>query len=130
MSSYDTGRLGEEACVKYLRRKKLRIITTNFRCSAGEIDIIAANKEYIVFAEVKTRNKTNFGMPRDYVNEAKLRHILRAAQIFMKTYRVKLKPRFDVLEVFIENNGDKKEIASINHIERIVFNSTNILKKR
>ena len=52
----ETGRRGEEAAWRYLRRHGYRLVTTNYACRGGEIDIIAKDKGTLVFVEVRSRS--------------------------------------------------------------------------
>ena len=52
------GRCGEQAAVEYLERAGLRILDRNWRCTEGEIDIVAAERQVLVICEVKTRSST------------------------------------------------------------------------
>ena len=56
MNKAVTGKLGELAAGRYLRENGYEIITANYRCRLGEIDIIAKQNKYICFVEVKTRS--------------------------------------------------------------------------
>lgn len=57
------GQEGEKIAIKYLQRLGYTIIEQNFRCKSGEIDIIAKEKEQIIFIEVKTRTSNRYGEP-------------------------------------------------------------------
>ncbi|NTW06664.1 MAG: YraN family protein, partial [Syntrophaceae bacterium] len=61
MSKISTGKDGEQIAAAYLKKKGYRICETNFRCPLGEIDIIAREKDEIVFIEVKTRKSNKLG---------------------------------------------------------------------
>ena len=50
-----TGRWGEETAAAYLRRRHYTIVAANYRCRLDEIDLIAENRDYLVFVEVKLR---------------------------------------------------------------------------
>ena len=63
-----TGAWGESVAAQYLVKKKFQIIATNFRCRFGEIDIIAANKKYLVFVEVKLRKSSKFANASEFVD--------------------------------------------------------------
>ena len=63
----DIGALGENISENYLKNLGYRILEKNFRCKCGEIDLIALNKDYICFIEVKTRYGLNFGAPAESV---------------------------------------------------------------
>ncbi len=61
------GNLGETIAENYLKKSGYNIVCKNFRCSIGEIDIIALNKNSLIFVEVKTRTSTKFGYPKEAV---------------------------------------------------------------
>ncbi|MEL7565025.1 MAG: YraN family protein [Dehalobacterium sp.] len=78
-----TGKKGEEEAVKELKRRGYRIITRNFRCRLGEIDIIGENQEQLVFIEVKTRTSLAYGLPQENVNYRKQEKIKKVAQVYL-----------------------------------------------
>ena len=69
------GKLGEDIISNYIQKQGYKILERNFECSQGEIDIIAKNKNELVFIEVKTRSNTNFGTPSEAVDYKKQKHI-------------------------------------------------------
>jgi len=60
----EVGRLGEDLAVRYLRELGYQILTTNYRCRQGEVDIVAREGEEVVFVEVRTRRSQAFGTPQ------------------------------------------------------------------
>ena len=121
MNTKDIGKIGENAATKFLRRNRYKIVERNIHISHNEIDIIARNKRFIVFVEVKTRSTdTNmdfkFGTPASAVDAKKQKRTVEAARSFLKCGKYGgLQPRFDVFEVFICKNTHK--LIKINHIE-------------
>jgi len=110
------GKEGEDEAVKYLEKKGYRIIERNFLCRQGEIDIIALDKEYIVFVEIKTRTNTEYGLPSESVTEKKIKHMKKAIQYYLyKRNLEKENIRVDVIEVYA-----KEEKFQINHIKQIL----------
>ena len=94
------GREGEAAARAYLERRGVRILIQNFRCTAGEIDLIGRTRDTLVFIEVKTRSSDAYGPPHLAVHLKKQRQIVRAAQWFLAEQRVPEVPcRFDVVAV-------------------------------
>ena len=75
MTSYELGRKGEIVVQRYLEKQNYFVITRNFNCAFGEIDIIATDKNEIVFIEVKTRCNKKYGEARDSVDKIKKKHI-------------------------------------------------------
>lgn len=95
------GRRGEEEAVRFLEEKGLRILERNFHDRDGEIDIIALEKDVLLFIEVKYRTSRRFGNPEEAVTAEKQRNICRTALYYLyKTRRGTQVPmRFDVISV-------------------------------
>jgi putative endonuclease len=111
----DIGSLGEDISESYLKNLGYKILDKNFRCKCGEIDLIAVNKGYICFIEVKTRYGINFGMPAESVSSSKQHKIYKTAEVYiMKKNIVNFNYRFDVMEVIL-NHGNNDFL--VNHIE-------------
>ncbi len=81
------GRWGEEQAAKFLRKKRFKIVERNFTCRLGEIDIIARDKDSLVFVEVKTKFGPGHPPPRYSVNLRKQRQIIRVAKILSQAAR-------------------------------------------
>jgi putative endonuclease len=102
------GQKGEDIAVGFLERAGYKVLDRNFRCRNGEIDIIALDGKSIVFVEVKTRSKENFGPPKLAVNWRKQKQLIRVALTYLKQKRLMDRPaRFDVVGIIIR--GDKEE---------------------
>lgn len=108
-----TGRRGESAAADYLKKKKYRIVGLNYACRFGEIDVIAENRDYIVFVEVKMRKSAAFAQAREFVTAAKQQRVISTAQLWLQSNPTEKQPRFDVIEVY----GEAGAIERINHIE-------------
>jgi putative endonuclease len=110
-----SGIWGEKVAVKFLRSNHWKIIGERVRAGKhDEIDIIAKDREVLVFVEVKTRKNENYGRPFSAVNQAKRKKLSRAAVNYLK--KKNIKPdyiRFDVIEVIGEPKGDPPEIRHI-----------------
>lgn len=112
----ELGNIGEQIAVEYLEKNNYKILKRNFFCKQGEIDIIAKDRQEIVFIEVKTRSNINFGQPSEAVNSIKLKHMYKAAKYFLyKTKNINSFIRFDVIEILIANGK-----FNINHIKQII----------
>ena len=97
------GAEGERAAEKYLRRQRYAILQRNYRCRAGEVDLIALDGYTVVFVEVKTRTQPGFGTPLEAVDPRKQRQIQRAAQYYLAENRLQSRDaRFDVVGVWWE----------------------------
>lgn len=110
------GILGENEAVKILEKKGFRIVERNWRLQYLEVDIIAENRKQIVFVEVKARTST-FGnkLPEEYVDQAKKRRIIAAANAYIKYKRIEKNPRFDIIGIIV--NPNTNEIIYKNHLE-------------
>ena len=96
----DIGKQYEQKAVEYLKNLKYEIIEQNFKLlPIGEIDIIAKDKNTIVFVEVKYRKNKNFGMPAEFVNKSKQQKITRTALCYIKKNKIKSDIRFDVISI-------------------------------
>lgn len=113
MNSRLLGKFGEIVASRYLRKHGYDIINANYTCRLGEIDLIAEDKKYLCFVEVKTRSENMRYAPADAVDAFKRARIIAASQLFLKSYDVKRQPRYDIIEVYFEND----EPVKINHIE-------------
>ena len=118
------GRYGENIACDHLISKKYKIIERNYRASHNEIDIIAEDKKYIVFIEVKTRtvdpnNSLNFGTPAMAVNASKQKRTIMAANAYLNEHSSRKIPRLDVIEIYLANNVESKTptVIHINHME-------------
>ena len=76
------GNIGENIAKNFLIHKGYTIITSNFRCKNGEIDIICKKKNKISFTEVKTRSSTQFGTPEEAVTSTKQKRISKNCKVF------------------------------------------------
>ena len=114
-STQNIGEKGEEYTVTFLKKKKYKILERNYRKRYGEIDIIAENKNYIVFVEVKTRHKDSMTSAADAVNRQKQIRIIKTASMYLAENETDKFCRFDVCEVYV--NSDNLKLVNINYIE-------------
>ena len=98
--------------VRRMKRLGYRILEQNYRNSLGEIDIIAKDRDTLVFVEVKTRSSLRFGSPKRAVTPQKQRKISMVALAYLKqTGQMDVKARFDVVSVSTENRRPEIEIV-------------------
>lgn len=94
------GRQGEQAAADYLHRAGFRILARNWRCSDGEIDIVAADRRVLVACEVKTRSSERYGTPLEAVTARKRSRLRRLAVLWVIANGVLFdEVRVDVVEV-------------------------------
>ncbi len=102
------GAQGEKWARDYLKKKGYRLRETNYRCREGEIDIIAEQKDCLVFVEVRTRTGSAFGSPEESVTPAKKEKLVSVALEYIQTHR-KIPPyrRFDVVAIEVGPDGKR-----------------------
>ena len=104
--SDELGRRGEDVAAEYLSGIGLVVLSRNWRCRGGEIDLVATDGDRLVVCEVKTRSGTGYGEPAEGVTSAKAARIRRVAAAWLRTHRVGwCEIRFDVLAVLCLPNG-------------------------
>ena len=110
------GRYGEEIAAEFLQGKGFEILTRNFRCRTGEIDIIAKDGGILSFTEVKLRKNAAFGEACEFVTPKKQQKIMKAAEFYLLNRQKELacifggemQPRFDVVEIYLPEGMGKK----------------------
>lgn len=104
-----TGKEGEESALAFLKKKGYRVLETNYRTPAGEIDIIARDRGTLVFIEVKARTSTAFGLPFEAVHARKREKMKKVALSYMQKMRREVPARFDVMSIIFEQGGKRIE---------------------
>ena len=110
------GPWGEEKAAESLRRKGYALVTSNYRCKFGEIDLIVKNRRYLVFVEVKLRKNAAFAQAREFVDYRKQQRLRTTASMYLSRYPTSLQPRFDVIEIYAPQGTETKKLI-INHLE-------------
>lgn len=112
VSNISRGKYGEELAKDYLITKGYSILETNYRNKIGEIDIIAKDKDILVFIEVKTRTSTDYGYAFEAVDFRKQRKIINTSMVYVKYKNyVDTQLRYDIIEVYMTNK------IKINHLD-------------
>lgn len=114
--SHELGRIGENIIADYITKLGYKVVERNFECNQGEIDIVAKDKEELVFIEVKTRTDISYGEASEAVTNTKKRHLINSIKYYI--YKQKLENqliRIDVAEVYI-NKGKVK----VNYIKQAI----------
>lgn len=110
------GRKGEDIASIYLEKIGYKIIERNFRCKQGEIDIIAKDRNEIVFIEVKTRTNNLYGEPIEAVTEYKRNNILKTIKYYLYIHHLeKAFIRIDVIQIYI-----KSDKTYLNHMKKMI----------
>jgi putative endonuclease len=99
----ELGRRGEDEAVRYLEQRGLVVLSRNWRCRDGELDVVAVQGDQLVVCEVKTRAGTRFGEPAEAVTAQKIARIRRVTQAWLAAHHVPwCGIRFDVVAVLME----------------------------
>lgn len=110
------GAWGEMLAAEYLRKKRYSIVASGFRCRYGEIDLIAQNRTYLAFVEVKLRKNDHFAPAREFVDGRKQQRLRTTAALYLSQFPTSLQPRFDVIEIYAPE-GLETVHPVINHLE-------------
>ena len=101
------GKRSEIIAANYLKKKGYKILETNYKNKVGEIDIIAKDKDYIVFIEVKARMSQAFGHPFEAIDERKQQKIHAVASLYMvKNHKYGSLCRFDAISILGQENPE------------------------
>ena len=103
------GRRGEREAARFLKRRGYHILHRNYSCSAGELDIVAADGETLVFVEVKTRSDDTTAYPENTVHRHKRAQITRAARYVLARIEPEPACRFDVVSVVLDGRRARIE---------------------
>lgn len=109
-----TGVWGEIFASRYLRDRDYSILSSNYVSRFGEIDIVAQKGGTVCFVEVKTRNEKTDIRPMEAVDAGKRQRLEMTAKNFLSFTKIEAEMRFDVCEVYLNDNN---ELAGINYIE-------------
>lgn len=110
------GAWGEALAAEYLRKKHYQILAAQYSSRFGEIDLIAKDRGFLVFVEVKLRKSPGFAQAREYVSRAKQDRIRMTASIYLSQNPTRLQPRFDVIEIYARS-GMETAHPEIYHLE-------------
>lgn len=118
------GKFGEDRICNYLIKKGYTITCRNYFSRFGEVDIIAENNDVIAFVEVKTRTTNCMVSGIEAVTKSKQKKIIKTAQDYLIKHSCEKQPRFDIAQVEIKLNEDKK-LCRIQYIDN-AFDASNI----
>jgi len=108
------GRRGEEIAVAYLRQQGYRVLARNWRCTAGELDIVAWEEETLAFVEVRTRRGDRFGTPEESITPTKQAKLVELAQTYLQENGLTDQNwRIDVVAVEMDRGSGVKRVNLI-----------------
>ena len=110
------GAWGEAIAAEYLRKKHYKNIANGFHSRFGEIDLIAQNRKFLIFVEVKLRKSAKFAKAMEHVDSRKQDKLRATASVYLSQNPTNLQPRFDVIEVYAPD-GTATVAPEIYHME-------------
>ncbi|MFB0532636.1 MAG: YraN family protein [Desulfatiglandales bacterium] len=114
------GKLGEDLARERLKDLGYRILKTNYRCSLGEVDLVARDGDILVFVEIKTRKNESLGQIKEAVNRRKQNQLSKVALAYLKSNNLwGSKARFDVVAVRLIDG--KKEVEIIKNAFELAY---------
>ena len=109
----ETGVKGEQIAEKYLLEKGHRLLHRNWCFGKKEVDLITQKGDMLVFTEVKTRSRMDYGFPEEAVTYKKQADLKTAAEAFLEEFPAYLKIQFDIISIHIEQD----RVKEIRHFE-------------
>ena len=105
------GRTGERLAAEELSRRGYHILEQNFRCTHGEIDLVAEDAQDLIFIEVKTRRGNAYGLPEEAVTARKQQKIVQVASFYLDLHACSERSwRIDIVAVQLSKGGKPEEI--------------------
>lgn len=102
----DSGKLAEQLAADWLVAKKYELLENNYRYKHAEIDLIMKHQGLLIFVEVKYRSGTGFGYAEEFVDGAKRKQIIKAADNYIHENDWHKDIRFDIVAVYKDRYGN------------------------
>lgn len=110
------GHKGEQIAARELQARGLSIVQSNYRCAAGEMDVIARSADELIFVEVKTRRGNKFGAPEESVHPRKQQKLIEIAEMYLQEHALDdVNWRIDVVAVEMDGHGRLLRVDVIEH---------------
>ncbi len=110
----ELGESGEAIAARALRRAGYRILVERYTCPVGEVDLVARDRDTLVFVEVKTRSSADRYPPGEAVHLRKQRQVARVAEYYLAATRAAAGPcRFDVVAITVPEGGGPPRVEVI-----------------
>jgi len=106
-SKIEAGQSGETSACRYLERQGLTLVERNFRCRAGELDLIMRDGRQLVFVEVRSHHASRYATPAESVTPRKQRRLIHAALYYLQQRRIDAPCRFDVIAI-TQSQGESR----------------------
>lgn len=116
-STRDVGSSAEDLACQFLKKHGFKVLDRNFLIRGGEIDIVARDKNWLVFVEVKARYSHDYGLPQESITPWKIKSLKRCALFYIQKVRWGNKPyRFDLVAIDYADSLEKPTIELIKDI--------------
>ncbi len=117
MTNIQDGKYGEDLACRYLQSQGYKILERNYRIRGGEIDLVAKDKNALVFVEVKTRWSHKYGLPVESVTPWKIKALLKTAKFYIQKIKWGDREyRLDFVSVDFAESKEDPEIELIRNI--------------
>ena len=114
MDNVTTGRKGEQIALEYLKKQGFKILETNKHFSRFcEVDIIALDRDTLVFAEVKTRSSERYGIPLEAITKEKYNNIRKGLYMYLQENPKYKKYRIDAISILLKPKLEIKHMKNI-----------------
>ncbi len=114
------GRWGEDLAARHLQAANYRIVERNYRCPAGEMDLIASYQAEWGFVEVKPRRGDSYGRPEDAITKSKAGRLVQVAETYLQEHQLSdVDWRIDVIAIELDSKG---KFLRLEQIENAVNN--------
>jgi putative endonuclease len=112
-----TGERGEILAARFLEEQGLVVLSKNWRCREGELDLVLTDGHILIICEVKTRTSDNYGAPAEAVDDAKAGRIRRLARRWRaRHYVANVDTRYDIIAIFWPPDDEPR----INHLKGVL----------
>lgn len=109
------GRQGEDVATHYLEKNNYQLLCRNYSCRLGELDIVAYERDVIVFVEVRSRSSGDYGLPQESITNRKKMKLRQLAWHYLKAVgKTNASCRFDVIAIQFDREG---RVKRLDHIE-------------
>lgn len=107
----ELGKRGEDLALRKIQALGYRCVSRNYRCSLGEIDLIARDGDTLVFLEIKTRKGKTLDYAKEAIDGRKRRQLSKVALAYMKANNCcDVKSRFDVVAINLRRGKEEIEV--------------------
>ena len=114
------GSWGEQVAGRFLQDQGYQIVSTNYRCAFGEVDIVAKEGEELVFVEVRTRRESSFVSPEESLSKHKLRRLSAACQVYLQQHSMESAQwRVDLVSIYLKP-GQNRRVGRISQLRHVL----------